>query len=514
MRLIYSAFLVTICLQFLNAQEVEMNIEEKLIGLDEEIKETLKIWDVPGAAVGIINRDKIVYNNSFGYRNIEENKPVTSETLFAIGSCTKAFTASLLGILENEKQIEFEKSPRSYIPELNFYNQEMNRSISIRDMMNHTTGLARHDFSWILFPVDSNQNLISRFPLLEPLYTVKNRFKYNNLMYELQGTLVEKVTNESWSKNIREKLFKPLEMKDSKLSVNELDNTENLASGYNWIDNKWLKVNSFDDFTHPSGSIYSNITEMSNWVIPWLNQGKYNNKQVIPESFVNKAITIQTLINSNVPNDENEINISGYGYGWEVSIEKGNYIVYHQGGASGFSSVVCLLPNYNMGFVVLTNTQDTFPIFTLLNKLIDRLLQLESKDWNKHYLKIKKEQTKTKSETSNKKSNEIIPDVQQYIGVYNNSGYGKIEITESNGELFAQFPDYKFKLNYRDTNTFEFVEYGNDTQNIISFIKASGIPNVINFDSNTNSSKMNCLSINLEPELSDSITFSKVEVLD
>lgn len=515
MKLICNAFLIIICLQFLNAQEIEMNIEDRLMGLDDEIRETLKTWDVPGAAVGVIHGDEIVYSNSFGYRNIQKKEPVTSKTLFAIGSCTKAFTASLLGVLENKGQLEFTKSPRNYIPELNFYNQEMNRSISIRDMMSHNTGLARHDFSWILFPIDSSQNLISRFPLLEPLYPVKENFKYNNLMYELQGALVEKITCKSWGENIREKLFNPLEMKNSKLSANELSSFENVALGYNWIDNKWLKVDSFDDFQHPSGSVYSNITEMSNWIIPWLNQGKFKNKQILPKPFVDKAITIQTLISGNKANDKNEINISGYGYGWEISIEKGNYIVYHQGGASGFSSVTCLLPNYNLGFVILTNTQDTFPIFSLLNKLVDRLLQLEDKDWNKHYLKIKKEQPRIKSVTTNfsKEDHKTIPTIQKYTGVYNNPGYGSIEIVGIDGKLFAQFPEHKFQLNHHSQDTFEFVEYDDDTKNLMLFIKANGIPNVINFDTN-DTDDIESLSIKLEPELSNNITFSKIKILN
>jgi CubicO group peptidase (beta-lactamase class C family) len=147
---------------------IAQDVDKRLEGIDTALNEVLETWKAAGFAVAVVEKNKIIYAKGFGYRDYENKIPVTPNTLFAIGSCSKAFTTSLLGLLQSENKISFDESPREYISEFEFYNQEMNNSITIKDMMSHRTGLPRHDYSWYLFPTNSKDSLIQRVVFQEP----------------------------------------------------------------------------------------------------------------------------------------------------------------------------------------------------------------------------------------------------------------------------------------------------------------------------------------------------------
>ena len=175
------------------AQKQKVNTDQRLVGLDSKLETILTDWKTPGFAVAIVEKNKVIYAKGFGYRDYENKIPVTPNTLFAIGSCTKAFTASLLGLLREEDKLDLDESPRFYLPELKFYNHEMDNLITIRDLMCHRTGLPSHEWSWYAFPTDSKDSLVKRVEFQEPSYKVREKYQYNNLMFVVQGLIVEKV---------------------------------------------------------------------------------------------------------------------------------------------------------------------------------------------------------------------------------------------------------------------------------------------------------------------------------
>ncbi|HNR73237.1 MAG TPA: serine hydrolase domain-containing protein, partial [Cyclobacteriaceae bacterium] len=142
--------------------------DTRLAGLDTELQKVLDTWKVPGLAVAVVEKNKIIYARGFGYSDYEKKIAVTPNTLFAIGSCSKAFTCAILGQLRNEGKLKFEDKPSKYASDLKFFKDEMNNTIQIRDLMSHRTGLPRHDFSWYLFPSDSKDSLVQRIAYQEP----------------------------------------------------------------------------------------------------------------------------------------------------------------------------------------------------------------------------------------------------------------------------------------------------------------------------------------------------------
>src|SRR5260221_8074845 len=183
---------------------------DRIAGIDAKLQSLLTEWKVAGFAVAVVEKNKVIYSKGFGYRDYENKKTVTPNTLFAIGSCSKAFTAGLLGVLRNENKISFDEKPSTYVPELKFFNEEMNSNVTVKDLMCHRTGLPRHDYSWFFFNTDSRDSLIKRIQFHEPTFGVRKQWQYNNFMFLAQGVIAEKITGQSWEKNITEKFFNPL----------------------------------------------------------------------------------------------------------------------------------------------------------------------------------------------------------------------------------------------------------------------------------------------------------------
>jgi CubicO group peptidase (beta-lactamase class C family) len=207
-------------------------IDPRLTGLDTELEKLLKDWKIAGFAVAVVEKNKLIYSKGFGYRDMENKKPVSPNTLFAIGSCSKAFTSAVLGQLEKEGKLDLDKPATSYIPYLKFFNDEMNEKITARDMMCHRTGLSRHDFSWYLFNTNSRDSMLMRVQYQEPNAGIREKWQYNNFMFLAQGVLAEKLTGKTWEENIKQRFFDSLGMVRSNFSIEELVKDTNHAVGY------------------------------------------------------------------------------------------------------------------------------------------------------------------------------------------------------------------------------------------------------------------------------------------
>ncbi|MFT7121242.1 MAG: CubicO group peptidase (beta-lactamase class C family), partial [Neolewinella sp.] len=216
---------------FLSTASIFAQTDNRLKGLDEEMKEILAATKAAGFAVAIVEKDKVIYANGFGYRDYENKIPADANTLFAIGSSTKSFTSGVLGQLRGEAKLSFDDSPAKYVDDLKFYNDEMDANIIIKDLMSHRTGLPRHDLSWYLFPTKNKDSLLQRVQYHEPFAGIREQWRYNNFMFLAQGVIAERITGKSWEDNVRERFFKPLGMDRSNLSIDALEESENAAFG-------------------------------------------------------------------------------------------------------------------------------------------------------------------------------------------------------------------------------------------------------------------------------------------
>jgi len=433
--------------------------DKRLKGLETKLEKVLKSFDQTGFAVSIIDGDQVIYSKGFGYRDYEKKLKVDSNTLFAIGSCTKAFTSSLIGILNNKGKIEYDNSPIDYVKELRFNNSQLNEIITVKDLMSHKTGIPRHDLSWYFFPTFSKDSLVSRIKYHSPVSTVRNKFYYNNFMFMLQGVISERITKKSWEENIKESIFDPLKMDRSNTSIKEMENTENIAIGYteNHMKTDYYKIAGMG----PAGSINSSVNDMSKWLITWINKGKYKDEEILPEAYVQEAISSQNIMSPNVPTIENsDFYLANYGFGWMITSYKGNYKVHHGGNIDGFSAVTSFLPTENIGVVVLSNNNRSIIPVLVSNIIYDQILELDKTDWIKNGLdeikQAKKNQEEVKKNRISNKKEDTKPShsFNEFEGNYLNKGYGNIEINTRNDSLFLKTPYKNLWLSHHHYNTF------------------------------------------------------------
>jgi CubicO group peptidase (beta-lactamase class C family) len=440
----------TILAVFLLANAVQAQInrptapDKRLIGLDTALSKLLKDWHAAGFAVAVVEKDKIVYSKGFGYRDYEKKLPVTSNTLFAIGSCTKAFTASLLGILEKQERLKLDDKVTDVLPGFHFFNKEMDNTLTLRDLMTHRTGMPRHDLSWYLFNTSSRDSLIKRIRYQEPSAGIREKWQYNNFMFLLQGVVSEKLWGRTWEENIRTQLLDPLGMQRTNTDIHLMG---------------------------PAGSINSSVDEMAKWLMLWIQGGKFGGKEILPPGYVNQAMGSQMVISTGLPDRQNpDVHLANYGLGWFINSYRGHYRVEHGGNIDGFTASACFFPSDSIGIVVLSN-QNASNIPSLARNIIaDRMLRLSNINWNGIRKKASDEaaaqEKKNKPQPANHPGTHPSHAASAYAGSYTNAGYGTIHVTNRGDSLFTYFANDSAWLKHYHYDVFSLVGYDKDTHQI------------------------------------------------
>jgi len=466
--------------------------EKQLNGINQEIETLLKSYKAVGLSVAIVKNDKVIYSKGFGYRNLEDELPVTENTAFPIASATKAFTASLLGILESQGKISLKEKPSFYIPKLQFYNDKMDDLIKIEDLLSHKSGLGGLDGTLVLFPENDKRKTIERLRYLKPNGAINDSWIYSNMGYTIVGTVVEQVTNKSWDKNIKSKIFSPLNMNNSFTDLQEMESTNNFSYGYGISNGKTEKVIYEEYYSYsPAGAIKSTSHDMANWMLTWLNKGQFNGKKILPATYLKNATTIHNIR----PQDgaDSNVYLFGDGFGWRVESFNGHYKVHHGGNTSGFSSQVVMYPNDELGIAVLTNQQNSILPYIIADVITNRMLDLPKTELEKYPVVVNDIYKIDKDFKGISKDKKPTHKLSQYCGKYLNKGYGNFEIVLENKSLFVVFPTFKFRL--------EHIHY-----DIFKMKTIKGVSQVINpefFELNFSTNKngeISSVKINLQSE--------------
>ncbi len=488
-----------------SAQKTNQPSANPLAGIDTIMERILKERKAAGFAVAVVEKNKIIYAKGFGYRDYEKKLPVTPNTSFAIGSCTKAFTSMLIGLLNKEGKLEYDKPVREYLPTLKFFNNDMNEQITVRDMMCHRTGLPRHDYSWYLFNTDSRDSMMQRIQYMEPTASIRQTWQYNNFMFLLQGMIAEKFSGKSWEQNIKEKIFSPLGMNASTTSIKELEKSAEPALGYQLYKDSIIKKMDYYNINamSPAGSINSSVNEMAKWVMAWINGGKADGKEIFPAAYMKEAMSSQMVIGAALPDKEKpDIQFANYGFGWFMASYRGHYRVEHGGNIDGFSASTCFFPSDSIGIIVLTNQNGSSVTAIARNTIADRLLKVKPIDWladikkSENKAKAAAKEAESKSDSSQKKGTHPSHALKDYEGLYDHPGYGTTEIALKNDSLFMSTPGYTIWLRHYHYDVFE--TFAVDKKEGIDTIEKSELK--IRFDMNE-AGEINSVYMELQPGL-------------
>ncbi len=412
-----------------------------LDGYDAFVEKTIQDFKVPGLAIAIVKGGEVVYAKGFGYRDVEQKLPVTADTLFAIGSSTKAFTTFTLATLVDEGKLEWDKPVRTFLPGFQMYDLNTSETITPRDLVTHRSGLPRHDLVWYNNNALTRKDVVERLRYLEPNEQLRAKWQYNNLMFLTAGYLTEYLTGKPWEDSVRERVFEPLGMTRTNFSVDASQKDADHALPYKEDDDEKIVLMPFRNINMigPAGSINSSVNDMAKWVKLHLGNGKVGDKQVIGANTLADLHLPQMVMG--VPAERPELTPPSYALGWMVDGYRGHTRVEHGGNIDGFSALVTLLPQDDLGMVVLTNKDGTGTPERLVRHTIDRFLKLDPIDWNGEALakrekgKEANKAAKAKKESVKKPGTKPAHKLADYAGDYENPGYGPLKVAVAGDHL-------------------------------------------------------------------------------
>jgi CubicO group peptidase (beta-lactamase class C family) len=423
----------------------------------------MKDWKVPGLAVVVVKDGKTVFAKGYGLRDVEKKLPVTPDTLFAIGSSTKAFTTTTLGILVDEGKLDWRKPIREYLPDFRLYDQFATEDMTLLDLLSHRSGLPRHDLVWYGSSA-SRKELFDRLRYLQPSAGFRETWQYQNLMFMTGGYLVEKILGITWEEAVKKLLFEPLGMSASNFSVEIMKKADDFALPYQEDKDKKIVLMPFRniDSMGPAGSINSNVNDLSKWLLLNLNKGKAGDKQIISESSLAMIQSPQMLMQSS-PIFETVFSpgINAYGLGWMISTYRDHRIIHHGGNIDGFSALITFAPNDKTGIAVLTNLNGNAATYIVSINLYERIFGLSKTDWNKRALdmleKSKAEAEKKKDEADKDRKEGTHPShpIEEYAGEFENPGYGIITIVLKDGKLSGTYNSIAFDIEHYHYDVFK-----------------------------------------------------------
>jgi CubicO group peptidase (beta-lactamase class C family) len=401
---------------------------------------------VPGTAIAIVRNDSIIYSKGYGVRELGKPAPVTDHTLFAIGSSSKAFTSASIAMLVDEGKLRWDDPATKYLPNLQLYDPYATRELSIRDILSHRSGLSRGDLMWYGSEYDRDE-ILRRVRFLQPSWSFRSQFGYQNLMYLAAGQVISRVANTSWDDYVARRIFQPLGMTSTNTSVRTLAGQADVASPHAEIDDTvrvipWRNI----DNIAPAGSINSNVVDMAQWVRLQLGKGKYNGKQLISSAQVEEMHTPHTIIRQDAAFRMQfpGVNFFEYGMGWFLQDYRGKKVVHHGGNIDGMSALVAMIPEDNFGMVILTNMNGSTLPSVLMYKTFDLHLKAPPKDWSvdrrrayEGMLRQGREAQKGIEAQRVANTKPSLP-LAQYAGVYVDSMYGEARVREENGRLSLQ----------------------------------------------------------------------------
>lgn len=438
-----------------------MSTPKSLEGFAQFAEKALADWDVPGTAVAVVQGDRVIYAEGFGFCNVKEKQKVSAETVFAIGSSSKAFTSMSVGMMVDDEKLDWDTPVRRYLPNFEMHDAVATDRLTLRDMLSHRSGLPRNDLMWYNSTA-SREEMIERLRYLEPSKDFRTTWQYQNHMYMTAGYVAGKANDSSWEELVAERIFKPLGMSHSNFSVLETQQTPNYALPYEEKKGEVHEIPFRDISTiGPAGSINSTVMDMANWLTLHLNDGVFQEKRLISEKSLKEMHTPQMACQL-FPWKFKEMPISSYGMAWFIEPYRGHQMLHHGGNVDGFSALVTFLPEEKIGLVVLTNLNSTVLPYVLTYNLMDRLLGLDEIDWSgrlkSEYEKLKDAAEKEKAKLRSERKEGTTPShaLAEYVGTYVFPGYGAVRVTQtSEGQLEAEYNGIQMRLTHHHYDSFE-----------------------------------------------------------
>ncbi len=437
-----------------------MSLTDNLAGFDEYIENEIEKYQVPGLAVAIVHKGEVIHMKGYGLRDVDQNLPVTPETLFAIGSCSKAFTAMGAALLIEEGKLDWDTPVRNYMPWFKLHDSAASEQVTTRDLLCHRSGLPRHDFVWHNSKMP-RRDMVESLRYLEPSKPLRYLYQYNNLLLMTVGYMIGEIAGTSWEEFTQKRILDKLGMGDTRFSIQDMKKSANASQPYAVRNGQITHIDYRDlDVIAPAGSINSNLVDM----VKWLKIHMAEDGQFVREDLL-KEMHTQQMVMPLVPD------MPGYGYteiervcyalGWRIQTYRGHNLVWHTGGIDGFITMTSFMPDSDFGVLVFSNRSNTFLPITITLNIYDRLLGLDVIPWSKR-MKEKEdkaeldERAEAEKRAAARKSNAPASHpLDDYVGEYRHPSYEKLTITRDGDNLKMTRNNIDYTLTHYHYDTFE-----------------------------------------------------------
>lgn len=440
--------------------------------VDTLVERTLQTFNVPGIAVAVVKDGEVVLAKGYGVRSIITRQPVDENTLFAIASNTKAFTAAALGILVDEEKLTWDTHVTDFIPEFRLHDPWVTAEFTIRDLLTHRSGLGLGAGDLMLFPDSARFTLpeiIHNLRYLKPVSSFRTKYDYDNLLYLVAGEVVARASGMSWEEFVETRIMKPLGMTHSAASIDRLPSAANIIDAHVMVDGR-LQVVPLErgSVINAAGGIYSTVSDMAEWVQLQINKGAYDEapgKRIFSEKVHSEMWQPQTILSVRQPGSYNS-HFAAYGLGWGVADMKGFLEASHTGGLMGIVTKVTILPELKLGIIVFTNQQEGAAFAAITNTIKDFYLGMEYTDRVKELSERRQQQlgeasgimaAVEKKIAEQRKKKGGVPDRVPYVGTYTDKWFGEVAITLEGERMrfrALRSPKLRGEMFYYAGNTF------------------------------------------------------------
>ena len=461
------------------------SIESRLEGFDDDMTRLMQTWNVPGMGVGIVVKDRLVFAKGYGYRDYGKKIAYTPTTTQPIASNTKLFTAVAAGLLVDDGKLDWDRPIRTYVPSIKFSSDDLDRTVTMRDMLSHRTGIARHDGIW--YKSDFTQkDLFERLRYLEPSAALRTKFLYNNVMYSGAGYAIELLAGKPWQTVVTERILRPLGMTNTTFTIADMLATPEPAVPYSERrdDSALTRTPYYSDDIGlvPAGAINSSVVDMSHWLIALMNGGVYHGAQVIPRSVIRETLAPSIAI----PNTDlesrgwGEMLNNAYGMGRWTASYRGHLLAYHGGDIRGFHSQLSMMPSDSIGVIVMVIGDHAAPLYNVVSwNIYERLLGLSITPWSERLNAIRLADRKASRIARTKAAERRVVDskpshpLADYVGEFEHPAYGVLSISQADTSLTFGFHRIRLPLSHFHYDRFDTADDEQDGRWSVNFLTSA-----------------------------------------
>lgn len=449
--------------------------QEPYPGLDAYITRSLQTLKVPGAAVAIVRNDSIIYAKGFGVLALGSPTPVTDQTMFEIGSSSKAFTATLVAMMVSDKRMGFDDLMSQYLPDFKLYDPIASAQVTLRDALVHRTGLARGELLW-LDAGDSREDVLHRVRFLKPDASFRSRWIYQNIMYLAAGEAAAKAAHTTWEDLVQQRIFTPLGMTSTAPLYRLLKDKGNVATPHGIDHETVYRQDPFlaEDIA-PAGSIVSNARDMAQWLRFQLNDGVVDGKRLVSTAALRETHTPQMIMGAGSGGGGPNILFSTYGMGWMVQDYRHELMWQHGGNTPGVTAAVGMLPEKKLGVVVLSSMDHTQLSAGVMNYIFDRQLGAPVRDYIEEGAARARAQRPPVDSTSAHVAVAAPLPLSAYVGTFADSMYGEATVSIKDGHLEFARGKAHGPLEYWNANNFRWTS-NSSIRGLTGYIKFEVTP--------------------------------------